>query len=87
MPLGYKFSWSPRGVLRAAEQGAKFRLNGKVSVQFSAPPRLLYIGMRTKTDFFDPAGLGDSRGKNIEESFPRGSDLERVEAGGSGEQG
>ncbi|KAI0057988.1 hypothetical protein BV25DRAFT_1919690 [Artomyces pyxidatus] len=29
VPLGYKFSWSPRGVLRAAGEGAKFRLNGQ----------------------------------------------------------
>ena len=31
VPLGYKFSWSPRGVLRAAGEGARFRLGGKVS--------------------------------------------------------
>jgi alpha-aminoadipic semialdehyde synthase len=30
VPLGYKFSWSPRGVLRAAGEGAKFLLSGKV---------------------------------------------------------
>ncbi|TFY82056.1 hypothetical protein EWM64_g1953 [Hericium alpestre] len=29
IPLGYKFSWSPRGVLRAAENGARFRLTGQ----------------------------------------------------------
>ena len=29
-PLGYKFSWSPRGVLRAATEGAKFLLAGQV---------------------------------------------------------
>ncbi|KAF8882271.1 Saccharopine dehydrogenase-domain-containing protein [Infundibulicybe gibba] len=29
-PLGYKFSWSPRGVLSAALNGARFRLQGKV---------------------------------------------------------
>ena len=29
VPLGYKFSWSPRGVLRAANEGAHFLLNGK----------------------------------------------------------
>jgi alpha-aminoadipic semialdehyde synthase len=28
VPLGYKFSWSPRGVLNAALNGARFRLNG-----------------------------------------------------------
>ncbi|SCZ94622.1 BZ3500_MvSof-1268-A1-R1_Chr12-3g04003 [Microbotryum saponariae] len=28
-PLGYKFSWSPRGVLTAALNSATFRLNGK----------------------------------------------------------
>ena len=30
VPLGYKFSWSPRGVLRAAGEGAKFILAGQV---------------------------------------------------------
>ncbi|KAI0318332.1 Saccharopine dehydrogenase-domain-containing protein [Amylostereum chailletii] len=30
VPLGYKFSWSPRGVLRAAGEGARFLLEGKV---------------------------------------------------------
>lgn len=29
VPLGYKFSWSPRGVLTAALNGAMFRLGGK----------------------------------------------------------
>lgn len=29
VPLGYKFSWSPRGVLTAALNGAKFRLNSR----------------------------------------------------------
>lgn len=32
VPLGYKFSWSPRGVLGAALNGAKFKLSGKVSI-------------------------------------------------------
>jgi alpha-aminoadipic semialdehyde synthase len=30
-PFGYKFSWSPRGVLGAALNGARFKLNGTVS--------------------------------------------------------
>ena len=30
IPLGYKFSWSPRGVLRAASESASFRLAGQV---------------------------------------------------------
>lgn len=30
VPLKYKFSWSPRGVLSAALNGAKFLLDGKV---------------------------------------------------------
>lgn len=30
VPLGYKFSWSPRGVLNAALNGAQFKLDGKV---------------------------------------------------------
>ena len=31
VPLGYKFSWSPRGVLGAALNGARFKLWGDVS--------------------------------------------------------
>jgi len=30
VPLGYKFSWSPRGVLRAASEGARFLLDGEM---------------------------------------------------------
>lgn len=29
VPLGYKFSWSPRGVLRAANESARFLLDGR----------------------------------------------------------
>jgi alpha-aminoadipic semialdehyde synthase len=32
VPLGYKFSWSPRGVLSAALNGSRFKLGGKVMV-------------------------------------------------------
>ena len=32
VPLGYKFSWSPRGVLSAALNGSRFRLGGKVPI-------------------------------------------------------
>lgn len=31
VPLGYKFSWSPRGVLVAALNAARFKVEGKVS--------------------------------------------------------
>jgi alpha-aminoadipic semialdehyde synthase len=37
VPLGYKFSWSPRGVLRAASESASFRLAGQVRL---SPNRL-----------------------------------------------
>ena len=30
-PLGYKFSWSPRGVLVAALNAARFKVEGEVS--------------------------------------------------------
>ena len=30
VPLGYKFSWSPRGVLSAALSGSRFKLGGNV---------------------------------------------------------
>jgi len=29
-PLGYKFSWSPKGVLLAGLNSARYKLNGKV---------------------------------------------------------
>ena len=32
IPLGYKFSWSPQGVLRAALNSANFRLSSKVRI-------------------------------------------------------
>ena len=32
VPLRYKFSWSPRGVLSAALNGSRFKLGGKVSI-------------------------------------------------------
>jgi len=35
-PLGYKFSWSPRGAIAAALNGARFRLDDQVS-QFFFP--------------------------------------------------
>ena len=30
VPLGYKFSWSPKGVLTAASNAARFKLYGEV---------------------------------------------------------
>ena len=32
VPLGYKFSWSPKGVLTAAANAATFRLGGEVRI-------------------------------------------------------
>lgn len=34
VPLGYKFSWSPQGVLKAALNSARFRLDSKVCHMF-----------------------------------------------------
>lgn len=34
VPLGYKFSWSPKAVLTAAQNDAKFKLGGEVSHRF-----------------------------------------------------
>ena len=41
VPLGYKFSWSPRGVLRAATESAKFLLAGQVRPSPFPPPFLI----------------------------------------------
>jgi len=38
VPLGYKFSWSPKAVLTAAQNDAKFKLGGEVSEISAARP-------------------------------------------------
>ena len=45
VPLGYKFSWSPRGVLGAALNGAKFKLGGEVGLinNFACCSRHLHV--------------------------------------------
>ena len=49
-PLGYKFSWSPRGVLLAARNDAKFYKNGKIieipgqELMKNATPWFIYPG-------------------------------------------
>lgn len=42
VPLGYKFSWSPRGVLGAALNGARFKLDGKVCFFLNLQLRLVF---------------------------------------------
>ena len=34
VPLHYKFSWSPKGVLLAAMNDARFLIDGKVSIHY-----------------------------------------------------
>jgi alpha-aminoadipic semialdehyde synthase len=41
VPLGYKFSWSPRGAIRAASENASFRLAGQV--RLSTLPTFNYL--------------------------------------------
>ena len=43
VPLHYKFSWSPVGVLKAALNEAKFRVGGKVRVNVGVNYPLLHI--------------------------------------------
>jgi len=59
VPLGYKFSWSPRGVLRAASESASFRLTGQVT--YLQPARL----STTKPNCTHVSGrIGKFRGRN-----------------------
>ncbi|KAF8556698.1 hypothetical protein OG21DRAFT_1482902 [Imleria badia] len=72
VPLGYKFSWSPRGVLNAALNGAKFKLNDKVmeipgenvlehhfpDVPISNLMKLEGIANRDSLPYADTYGLG-----------------------------
>jgi saccharopine dehydrogenase-like NADP-dependent oxidoreductase len=43
VPLKYKFSWSPVGVLRAANQSVRYLLNGKVQYTFSSVRVNIYV--------------------------------------------
>ena len=45
VPLGYKFSWSPRGVLQAASESASFRLAGQVRSSPNRPSTINLIAL------------------------------------------
>lgn len=72
VPLGYKFSWSPRGVLNAALNGARFKLNGQVYT------RLISCTFLTR----DPLGHGDPWRECVETSLPGCPYLQRVKVRG-----
>ena len=61
--MKYKFSWSPRGVLSAALNGAKFKLGGKASYYNSLLegyiPYLLMLFVRFKRF---PARISSKKG-------------------------
>ncbi|KAG8215828.1 Saccharopine dehydrogenase-domain-containing protein [Butyriboletus roseoflavus] len=73
VPLGYKFSWSPRGVLNAALNDARFKLNGEVTeipgenvlkhhfpdVPISNVLKLEGIANRDSLPYADTYGLGE----------------------------
>lgn len=40
VPLGYKFSWSPKGVLSAASNAARFKLRNEVCLSPAFNPAL-----------------------------------------------
>ncbi|EEB99646.1 hypothetical protein MPER_00638 [Moniliophthora perniciosa FA553] len=66
-PLKYKFSWSPRGVLTAALNGARAKLRGE---EFEVP------GERLLKSYFDQVPIGSERfrtsleGLSNRDSFP-----------------
>ncbi|KZO91956.1 hypothetical protein CALVIDRAFT_488223 [Calocera viscosa TUFC12733] len=72
VPLGYKFSWAPRGVLTAAKNTAIFKLEDEL---FEVPPNMLLesrfadvplfqgfalegLANRNSLDYLEPYGLG-----------------------------
>lgn len=74
VPLGYKFSWSPRGVLDAALNGARFKLNGEVCAP-SISRHLLHLAWIL-------IGHGHSRRERFEAPLSRRSYFQCVEVGG-----
>jgi saccharopine dehydrogenase-like NADP-dependent oxidoreductase len=69
--LGYKFSWSPRGVLGAALNGARFKLAGKVCIisLFCSS-----AGYRQSWVLIQNVGLGHSWERYTQVSFPSRAD-------------
>lgn len=80
VPLGYKFSWSPRGVLNAALNGARFKLDWEVRT-------LLTSGIRSHRSDVNLIAHGDPREERIETSLSRRPYFQRVEVGGHCQQG
>jgi hypothetical protein len=79
VPLGYKFSWSPRGVLAAALNGAAFKLGGKVGLpsSYRSLPRVADGGI----------GVEDPGKGGVEASFPGRTSVEHAEVRGNCESG
>jgi saccharopine dehydrogenase (NADP+, L-glutamate forming) len=68
-PFGYKFSWSPRGVLLAARNGAEYLLDGR---KISVPPERVFRDMH----ILQLPGVGDF------EAYPNRDSLSYVEVYG-----
>ena len=62
-PFGYKFSWSPKGVVLASRNKARFRRNGKVK---EIPGKELFANYET----VDIPGLGSFEGYPNRDSVP-----------------
>ena len=80
VPLGYKFSWSPRGVLRAASEGASFRLTRQVR----SPLVRLSSKDQIKPEFVSLPELGNPGRAIASPELPRRASFERVEIRRSG---
>ncbi|MCF7857994.1 MAG: saccharopine dehydrogenase NADP-binding domain-containing protein [Candidatus Cloacimonetes bacterium] len=65
-PLGYKFSWAPKGVLKAAGNGAKFMKDGKI-VDIDGP------------DLFKNYWLVDVEGACTLEAYPNRNSLDYID--------
>ncbi|MEA3560131.1 MAG: saccharopine dehydrogenase C-terminal domain-containing protein, partial [Candidatus Thermoplasmatota archaeon] len=62
-PWGYKFSWSPKGVVLASRNSARFRQNGK---EMTVPGRDLFADYK----IIDIEGLGEFEGYPNRDSVP-----------------
>lgn len=65
-PLGYKFSWAPKGVLKAAGNGAKYMKDGKI-IEIDGP------------DLFQNYWFVDVEGAGTFEAYPNRNSLDYID--------
>lgn len=81
-PLGYKFSWAPRGVLLAARNPSRYRLDGKL---VENPGPLLFADYHLLDMGAELERAGHPRQAGVFEAYPNRDSLSYIETYGLGD--